>query len=64
MYFKDLLEYAKGVIKDHPQLKQDVYELVELAQTEIEDGGSEIHECELAVGSIKELIEESHKPRG
>ena len=58
MTLSDLKKYAEGVSKQYPQLDDEVRDLFFLAQDEIKDGGSEAHECELAVGSIDELIAE------
>jgi len=58
MTLSDLKKYAEGVSKQYPQIDDEVRDLFFLAQDEIEDGGSEAHECELAVGSIDELIAE------
>ena len=58
MTLSDLKEYAEGVSKQYPQLDDEVRDLYFLAVTEVEDGESETNECELAIGSIKELIVE------
>ena len=58
MTLSDLKEYAEGVSKQYPQLDDEVRDLYFLAVTEVEDGESEAHECELAIGSIDELIAE------
>jgi hypothetical protein len=58
MTLSDLKEYAEGVSKQYPQLDDEVRDLYFLAVTEVEDGESETNECELAIGSIDELIAE------
>ena len=58
MTLADLKKYAEGVSKQYPQLNDEVRDLYFLAVTEVEDGESEANECELAVGSIDELIAE------
>ena len=58
MTLSDLKEYAEGVSKPYPQLDDEVRDLYFLAVTEVEDGESEANECELAIGSIDELIAE------
>ena len=55
---QELTAYAKEKIKEFPQLEEDIIDLVMLARDEIEDGGSEDHECEFAYGSIDELLSE------
>lgn len=55
------LDYLKGFcrekIAEHPELKEQIVDLYYLAQDEIEEGGSESNEVELAISSIDELIE-------
>lgn len=58
MTLSDLKKYAEGVSKQYPQLDEEVRDLYFLAVTEVEDGESEANECELAIGSIDELIAE------
>ena len=58
MTLSDLKEYAEGVSKQYPQLDDEVRDVYFLAVTEVEDGESEANECELAIGSIDELIAE------
>jgi hypothetical protein len=55
---KELIEFAKGFIKDNPQFKSEVIDLIELCQSEIEEGGSMQHEINLCIESIKQLKEE------
>jgi hypothetical protein len=55
----NLLSYCKEMIKAHPHIKDDIMGLYELAVSEIEEGGSEIHECMLAYDDIVELVKES-----
>jgi len=58
MNIKQLKEHAQGIIQNHPILKDEVVELFELAMTEIEEGGSESHECQLAINDMEELVNE------
>lgn len=58
MTLSNLKTYAEGISKQYPQLDDEVRDLYFLAEMEVEDGESENHECELAIGSIKELISE------
>ena len=57
MILKQLREYAAGEIVKHPAYETQIIDLVSLAESEIEEGGSEHHECELAVDSIDQLTE-------
>jgi hypothetical protein len=45
-----------GVIDKHPEHKREIIDLLNLCVTEIEDGGSREHECELCRNEIEELI--------
>lgn len=54
---RDLQKYIKETLKKHPKLKEDLLDLYQLCIGEIEDGESEIHEVELCMRDIKELIE-------
>lgn len=56
MTLEDLVAVVKDTIQKYPQLKDDVIDLYQLAKDEIEDGGSESHECELALRDINELV--------
>ena len=58
MTLANLKKYAEGISKTYPQLDDEVRDLYFIAEMEVEDGESETHECELAIGSIKELISE------
>lgn len=51
-----LTQYAKEVIKKYPNIKRGVIDFVEMAIDEIQDGGSEDHECDMAYDSIEDLI--------
>jgi hypothetical protein len=55
---KEAIDFAREFVKQHPNLKDEVYDLLELCQSEIEEGGSPTHEVQLCINSIKELIEE------
>ena len=56
MNMKFLIEYAKTIIKQHPQHKSAIVDICTMARDEIEDGGSEAHEVELALSEIQDLI--------
>ena len=54
----DLREYCNEAIKKRPSLNNQIEEYYALAETEVEQGGSEIHEVELALADIDELLNE------
>lgn len=56
--YNDLVSYARDTIKARPDLKHIIEDFVSLAKAEIDDGGSESEECELAVESIEDLLKE------
>jgi hypothetical protein len=45
----------KGIL-EHPSKKEEIKDVYYLALSEIEEGGSEMHECELAINDIQEII--------
>ena len=53
---KQLQEFVRTKIKEHPQYKQDILDLYQLCLDEIEEGGSETHEIELCMSAINDLI--------
>lgn len=58
MNIQTLKAEATRIIKEVPDLKNEVIDLFELAMTEIEEGGSESHECQLAINEMEELVKE------
>ena len=58
MNFYYLNEEAKRIIEECPDLESEVLDFVQLAHSEVEEGGSESHECELAINDILELEKE------
>lgn len=56
MNLEQLRTYCKQMIDKHPHLTEDIRDLFSLAVSEIEEGGSEAHECHLAYEDINELI--------
>jgi hypothetical protein len=53
--------FADNMIKQYPELFNDIIDFIYLAIDEIDEGGSPTHEWELAYNSIKELISEHIK---
>ena len=56
MRLRDLYEYCQEVGEKYPSMADEIMGFYDLSQMEVEDGGSEDHECELAVGDINDLI--------
>ena len=56
MTLQELKSYAEEMSVKYPQLNDEIRDLYFLAVTEVEDGESEAHECELAISDIDELI--------
>ena len=54
-----LIVKANELIDKHPSLQPQIRDFIELAFSEIEDGESETHECELAWNDILELTGEN-----
>ena len=58
MNIENFIGYVREKINDHPDLKMEILDLYWLAINEIDEGGSERHEIDLAINSIEELINE------
>lgn len=52
---KELIEFAKDFLKENPNLRDEVSDLVQLCRDEIDEGGSPAHEISLCIESIKQL---------
>lgn len=52
-YLKTFVEEKK---KTYPQLTKEITDLYQLCLDEIEGGGSVVHECELCISDIEDLI--------
>ncbi len=59
MNLPQLKEETKKFIAENPDLKDKILDFYYLAVSEIEEGGSESHECDLAYNDMVELIKES-----
>lgn len=53
---QELKTHLIQVIKDHPSLKQEITQLYYLCLNEIEEGGSPMHEIELCLNDVEQLI--------
>jgi len=57
MTLQELRAKSIELTKQYPQYEDQIRDLFFLAQDEIEEGGSEAHECELAISDMEYLIE-------
>lgn len=57
MDLQQLKAEAIKIIKSNPELKSEIQDLYSLAISEIEEGGSETHECQLAYNDMLDLLE-------
>ena len=58
MNLHELKIYAVMMVLDYPTLKEEIWDFVQLAIDEIEEGGSEEHECSLAQRDIEFIVNE------
>lgn len=56
--FKELIDYGNEILKTRPDLKNDIKGLLDLCESEIEEGGSVEHEIELCREDMRQLTEE------
>lgn len=56
MTLRDLYQYCVEMSEKHPQHAEQIKDFYDLAEMEVEDGGSVEHECELAYSDIEELV--------
>lgn len=54
--FPHALEVAREVISKRPELKNAVADVLDLMVAEVNDGGSYVHEEELAVDDLLEML--------
>ena len=59
MNLPQLKEETKKFVAENTDLKDEILDFYYLAVSEIEEGGSEQHECDLAYNDMVELIKES-----
>ena len=53
---RDLKNYVRDMIVKHPELREQMLELLELCMDEIEEGASPSNEMHLCVSDINQLI--------
>lgn len=58
MTLQQLKTYAEDMSNRYPEHSDQIRDLYFLACDEVEDGGSEAHECELAISDIEDLVTE------
>ena len=58
MRMEEFKQFVTAKMKAYPNIKEEILDFYYLAKDEIEDGGSEIHEINLAINSINEFIGE------
>lgn len=58
MDLETLKEKTLELIQKYPEYKDDFQDYFYLAKCEIEEGGSENHECELAYGDMLTIVED------
>lgn len=63
MTLKKLKEFTLSLSKNYPEYKADFEEYYYLALSEIEEGGSEQHECDLAYNDMLAIIDDIEDPR-
>ena len=56
MNTKEMIAWAREKQKACPKLKEEIFDYVQLALDEIEDGASEQNEINLCMNEIEELI--------
>jgi hypothetical protein len=56
MNMQHLITHAKKRIEEFPELKDEIDGIVDLAQSEIYEGGSPTHEIQLAYTDIEQLV--------
>jgi hypothetical protein len=52
----ELVSWAKDKVKEYPVHRQEIFSLVSLCESEIEEGGSVQHEIDLCKEDICQLI--------
>jgi hypothetical protein len=60
MLLSELRAKLGEMSKEHPSLKENFSELYAMAVCEVEDGESEENECDIALESAEELIDDQN----
>jgi len=56
MNLQELKLKTRELIDEYPEYREEFVDFYELAESEIEEGGSEQHECELAYGDMMHIV--------
>lgn len=56
MNLQELKLKTRELISDYPEYREEFVDFYELAESEVEEGGSEQHECELAYNDMMEIV--------
>lgn len=59
MTIEQLKLETRELIKDFPQYREEFVDYYELALSEIEEGGSQNHECDMAYNSMLDIIKDT-----
>jgi hypothetical protein len=59
MDIENLKLHTRKFIKDFPQYREEFVDYYELALSEIEEGGSEDHECDMAYNSMLDIVQDT-----
>ena len=51
-----LVQWSKGVKQRFPKHRDDIWNFISLCIDEVEEGGSEVHEVQLAYNDICDLV--------
>lgn len=57
---RELYQFCVETAEKYPEKANEIHSFYDLAEMEVQDEGSESHECELAYSDIKHLIEDSN----
>jgi len=50
---------CRTLMRRYPNRINDIMDIYEMARDEVNSGGSEVHEVELALGELNEMIKDS-----
>lgn len=64
MTIENLKAETLQLIDKYPELRTEFKDFFYLAISEIEEGGSERHECDLASSDMQDLVKEFEKKNG
>lgn len=56
MNLQKLKQATREFIQNYPEYREEFIDFYSLAESEIEEGGSEMHECQLAYNDMLEIV--------